>query len=41
MQMRMEVKKSKPVSKSFFKVVSKMKNAKFIGGTGRGKSRVE
>ncbi|CAM9548080.1 unnamed protein product [Scytosiphon promiscuus] len=40
-RMKLEVKKSRPVSKSFFKVVSKMKNAKFMQGTGRGKSRIE
>ena len=40
-QMRLEVKKSRPVSKSYFKVVSKIKNAKFMQGTGRGKSRIE
>eukprot|EP00903_Cladosiphon_okamuranus_P021987 g20217.t1 len=40
-RMRLEVKKSRPVSKSYFKVVSKIKNAKFMQGTGRGKSRIE
>lgn len=40
-QMRKEVKKSKPVSKGYFKVVSKVKNAKYMVGSGRGKSRVE
>lgn len=39
--MKLAAKKSKPVNKSFFKVMSKIKNAKYIGGTGRGKSRIE
>lgn len=40
-QMRLEVKKSKPTSKAFFKVVSKITNAKYMIGSGRGKSRAE
>ncbi|CAM9692829.1 unnamed protein product [Laminaria digitata] len=40
-KMRLEVKKSRPSSKAFFKVVSKVKNAKYMVGSGRGKSRVE
>lgn len=40
-QMRLERKKSKPVNKSFFNVVSKVKNAKSMQGSGRGKIKIE
>lgn len=40
-QMKVEMKKSRAVRKSYFKVVSKITNAKFMQGTGRGKSRIE
>lgn len=40
-QMRVEMKKSRAVRKSYYKVVSKITNAKFMQGTARGKSRIE
>ncbi|CAM9188715.1 unnamed protein product [Ectocarpus sp. 4 AP-2014] len=40
-RMKVEMKKSRAVRKSYHKVVSKITNAKFMQGTGRGKSRIE
>ncbi|CBN74089.1 hypothetical protein Esi_0012_0172 [Ectocarpus siliculosus] len=40
-RMKVEMKKSRAVRKSYYKVVSKITNAKFMQGTGRGKSRIE